>query len=218
MHRVPNTEKAKLQKLDLAMDWVKRHLFYIVVFAAAAGEAFNRITLDWVGVVLLLIAGLPTWLPTFARHVKALRKTDDGWELEIREDVLGLLSTQIEKVIDVHVNQINTSDRLGPVAPDDFANLSLHARRVLKALWHYQRELFGVDSVRRWGFGVGRQAPNYASFAIGVRELEWDRLVYADPRGLSYLTNEGIEFCKREREALDREALYYDSFVAAPNG
>ncbi len=199
------------------MDWLKRNFYYLIVLAAAAGEAFDKITLDWVGLVLLLVAGFPTWLPTFARYVKALRKTDKGWEIETREDIIGLPAKQIDKVIEIKAEAITEAGGAERRPPDDYQKLSLHARRVLKALWHYQRDLFGEDSPRRWGFGVGRQAPDFPGYSIGVRELEWDKLVYADPRGLCYLTNEGIAFCKKHRDSLDGEELYFNSFVPAPD-
>ncbi len=111
--------------------------------------------------------------------------------------------------------EIVPQSQLSP-AKRTYLNLSVHAKRVLKSLWHFQCQIFGEDAPQRWGFGVGRQAPDFATFSIGAKELEWDKYVFIDPRGMAYLTNEGVEVCRHNKPALQEEVLYYKQFMPAP--
>jgi len=194
------------------MKWISRNWFYIAAFLAAIGHALKWLDVDWLIFALLVTAGLPTWLPTLARYVKALKKTEKGWEVELKEDPIGLPASRIQQI----VVEASAAAHAAPAAPRPFHELSVHARRVVKALWHFQLQTFGEGDSRRWGFGVGRGAPDYVTFAIGTKELEWERYVYLDPRGMVYLTNEGVQFCKNNLPALNEAPLYYNHFVPAP--
>ena len=197
--------------------WIQRSWFYCIALAVGGLHATHFITLDWPLFALLVLAGIPAWLPTVARYIKALEKTDDGWKLLMREDPLGLPATEIQKIVEIQAEVVPpAAPALAPAAKRPYADLSLHARRVLKSLWHFQRETFGEDDPRRWGFAVGRQAPSYFTFSTGAKELEWEKYVVLDHRGFVYLTNEVIEFSKQNRAALDNEPLYYKDFVAPP--
>jgi hypothetical protein len=189
--------------------WVQRNWFYCLALIAAGLQACRVITLDWPVFALLVFAGIPVWVPTLARYIKALERTGDGWRVLMREDPLGIPATEIQKIVEVTTTTTPTSKR-------PYNELSLHARRVLKSLWYFQRDNFGEDDPRRWGFAVGRQAPAYFTFSTGAKELEWEKYVVLDPRGFVYLTNDGIEFCKQNRAPLDNEPLYYKDFVAPP--
>jgi hypothetical protein len=190
-------------------DWIHRYWFYCLALIVAALHACCIITLDWPLFALLVVAGIPAWVPTLARYIKALERTGDGWRVLTREDALGVPATEIQKIAEA-----TTTTTPPPKLP--YANLSLHARRVLKSLWHFQRQTFGEDDQRRWGFAVGRQAPSYLTFYTGTKELAWEKYVVLDPHGFAYLTNEGIDFSKQNRAALDNEELYYKEFVALP--
>ena len=196
------------------MNWIRRYWFYSLALIGAALHSSHIIAADWVAFALLLAAGVPAWLPTLARYIKALEKTEDGWKLLLREDPLGLPAEQIQKIIDIQAEVVPQAAL--PAAKRTYAELSVHARRVLKSLWHFQCQTFGEDDARRWGFGVGRQAPDYATFSIGAKELEWDKYVFIDPRGLAYLTNEGVELCRQNKPAIQDEPLYYKQFTPAP--
>jgi hypothetical protein len=194
------------------MNWIRRNWFYLVALAAAVAHAFKWVVVDWLVFALLSAAGLPTWLPALARYVKALKKTEKGWELELKEDVLGLPATNIEKIVEIEAQLVPP-----PQQKRTYAQLSLHARRVLKSLWHFQLQTFGQQDPRRWGFGVGKAAPDFTTFSLGSKELEWEKYVYVDPRSMVYLTNEGLEFCRQNQQALDAEPLYYHQFSPAPD-
>ena len=95
---------------------------------------------------------------------------------------------------------------------------SVDARRVVATLWHYQQQLFGEDSARRWGFGVGIGARDYGPYRDGVGELADAGLVHVDPRGLGCLRNEGMRFCGEHRAILDAEGPFYTQFAPTPSG
>lgn len=195
------------------MNWIRRYWFYCLALLAAALHSFHVITADWVTFALLVTAGIPAWLPKLTRYIKALEKTEDGWKVLLREDPLGLPAEQIQKILDIQSEVIPQLDQ--QPAKRTYGDLSVHAKRVLKSLWHFQRQTFGEDDPRRWGFGVGRQAPDYATFSIGAKELEWEKYIFLDPRGMAYLTNEGIKLCRENQSSLEAENLYYRQFVPA---
>jgi hypothetical protein len=194
------------------MAWIRRNWFYAVALLAAIGHACNWFAVDWLAFALLMTAGFPAWLPTLARYVKALRKTEKGWELELKEDPIGLPAESIQQIVVEAPPQIHAE----AAAVRPYNQLSLHARRILKALWHFQLLTFGENDARRWGFGVARGAHDYVGYAIGSKELEWERHVYLDPRGMVYLTNEGVDFCRHNLNAIAEEPLYYNHFAPAP--
>jgi hypothetical protein len=194
--------------LATAMYFIRTY-FYFATIAAAAFISSDRFThISWQDFCLLTIAGLPFWLPMVARYIKALRKTDGGYEIELQEDPIGLSGEEIRRSLPEQPNP-------APAAPA-FDQITIHARRILHALWHYQKETFKEDETRRWGFGVGRGAPDFPQFVQGVRELGWEKLVYWDRRGLVYLTDEGYKLCKAHEAALTKDPLHYTSFVSAP--
>jgi hypothetical protein len=139
------------------------------------------------------------------RYIKAWRKTKEGSEL-IVVDELGLPAEEIEQIE-------NEQSRFA----EGFSELSPDARRVLKTLWHFQREVFGTADQRRWGFSVPAGMPDHGSFDKGVKELQLDRLAHSEGSNLVYLTDPGMEFCNRNSYAIEREPLYYQTFRPVPS-
>jgi hypothetical protein len=158
---------------------------------------------DWAAVVLLFLAGFPVWMPVLARYVKAIKKPEQGYEVEssTRQATLS-----VEKLKQLEVRTVLK-----------FGDLPLQARRILKSLWHIQRERFGERNERRWGFGVTNKAPFSGAFWHGVYVLSQSGFVVTDPNGMTYLSDEGLEFCRENRDELDAEPLYYKSFGPAPS-
>ena len=193
-----------------------RNLYYIILFCLGVFQALSWADPNWVGFSLLIVAGIHFWAPTLARYIKTLRKSGKNWELELRENIIGLPSEQLDEIIaSKSAGEGGTQDSTS-VTGKSYDELSIHARRVLTALWFYQGEIFGENTQRRWGFGLGRHAPDFSGFEIGVNELGWDKLIFTDSQGLAYLTNQGMEFCKRERSKVEAEEVFYNTFEGKP--
>lgn len=192
------------------MNWFRKWWFSSVCIGIGIGHALGWLQLEWPTLAVIALAGTPVIIPVLARYIAAIKKTEKGWEFLFREDILGLPSEQIERVIEIQAKQIEQ-----PRAEKPLDKYSQHAKRILATLWKYQKEQFGEDDLRRWGFGVGRLAPDFVTFSTGRDELAFDRLIYPDPRGMVYLTNEGVEFCKKNRKEVELLDVYYNHFVAA---
>ena len=194
--------------LAAAMSFIRTYFYFATVAVAAFINSDRFTDISWQDFCLLTIAGLPFWVPMIARYIKALRKTDGGYEIELQEDPIGLSGEEIRRSL--------------PAQPDPapsqrpFDQITVHGRRILHTLWHHQKETFKEDESRRWGFGVGRGAPDFPQFVQGVRELSWEKLVFWDPRGLVYLTDEGYRLCKEHGDELAKDPLHYTSFLPAP--
>lgn len=136
------------------LNWLRKW-FSIPCVTVAAGQTLNILTVEWTTIAILALAGIPVIIPIAARYIAAVRKTEQGWEFLFREDALGLPSEQIERGI-----EIQTGTKVDKKEAKSLDKFSLHAKRILVTLWQYQREAFGEDDNRRWGFGVGRLAPD----------------------------------------------------------
>jgi len=180
---------------------------FIILGIIALLHILKFIQIDGYAIALLILAFLPILLPLIARYLDSLKLTKDGFEANIKADNEGKSIDEIEK------RGIAINSR------QDFANekqpefpFELPARRVLSTLWHYQKELFGKDSLRRWGFGVGIGNRDYGDFLRGVVKLYAKDLIYIDDSGLAYLTNQGKDFCSAHSDILDADGPFYTKF------
>jgi hypothetical protein len=63
---------------------------------------------------------------------------------------------------------------------------------------------------------VDPKAKDFFSYRLSVEELISHGLIFVDARGISYLTDGGVNLCKEHRQEIAQEELYYRHFVAAP--
>jgi hypothetical protein len=180
-----------------AVGWLGRNLFYLVALGFALAHAVKLAVVDWPVVILLIVAGFPQWFPLLARNIKSIRKTDKGWELDTHQSQISLGSAEPNR---------------GISARSPLDDMSPQARLVLSTLWHFQVEKIGEDDPGRWGFKVVSGAGDYASFAIGANELWRLKYLYRERTSIACLTDEGMEFCRRNKEALAREPFIRGPF------
>ena len=129
--------------------WVRRNWFYLTALVLAVSHALKWITMDWPAISLLVLAGFPIWFPAIVRNIRAVKRTDRGWELELFADKEGLAAAKIQQIV---MSENKDAPLAGPNR--SFEGLSVNARLVLKTLWHFQCVTFGENDERRWGFGV----------------------------------------------------------------
>ena len=100
----------------------------------------------------------------------------------------------------------------GKETENRFTTLLPQTKKVLRTLWKYQVEQFGPDDIRRWGFTVGQGGPEYNDFSLGVLELGRHHFVGVDLKGFAFLTNSGVEYCKKHNDAISKYPDYYSNF------
>lgn len=164
-------------------------------------------------VALASLALLPWLLRLLSRYLSEFNIGPAGVSGKTREGVVN--RDEIEKK--VLVTAINTQRLIPATLPKDdkFDPLLPQTKKILRTLWKFQVEQFGVDDIRRWGFGVGTGAPDYLSFCLGLQELLKDNFVAIDSRGLVFLSNEGLQFCKDHSSEISLYPHFYDKFGSA---
>ena len=197
--------------------WFGKWWFSLLCVVVAVGQTLDLLKVEWTTIALVGIAGLPTLVPLIARSVAVIRKTKDGWEFEMRQDLQGLPGAVIDGSFIARFGTPNVEVMEPKTLPDgkSFDLYSLNARRVLAALWYYQKKTFPEKSDRRWGFVVGQLAKDYEAFALGRDQLKNDGLVFQAEQGLIYLTAEGVSYCEQHHKEIENEPIIYKDFVAA---
>ena len=157
--------------------------------------------LQWEVVVLLTGVSLPFLLPLLALYIKGI-----GKEGVIFNDVVSK-SVSAETVRGIELTFADK--RPTRQALPQISDLGVRARKVLRTLWYFQRQQFGEAQDKRWGFGIHPSAPDYVEFRAGATELLTSGLIAEDRRGLVFLSDSGMEFCKQhENELGDRNDMW----------
>jgi len=195
------------------------HLLVPVIFIGAAYLHYmDRLFLRWEFVVLLAVAALPLLLPLFARYVKGIGK--DGIQFH---PIFGapVFVPPSGSAPSFDPDPMPTppptpTPTPTPVVPiKKFTEYSKPARKVLRTLWKFQKEQFGDDFSKRWGFGIHPLALDFREFESGSAELRKDGLIQDDPRGMIFLTDAGIIFCRDRNSAFDGGGPVWSNFNAA---
>lgn len=74
--------------------------------------------------------------------------------------------------------------------------------KILRTLWKFQSEYIRNGQPGLWGFSVGPGAADYQQFVRGFSDLAQRGLVLQDPRGLVFLTQAGVDYCRSYTEEL----------------
>lgn len=160
--------------------------------------------LTWELIVTVAIASLPFNLVLLSRYIKHIKIGNHEYESADARDI------SKEDVA-----------KLQGVAPEPegdaptYGNLTRHAKKVLRTLWTYQRQHFGTQDSRRWGFGVHPSAPDYPQFRIGATELLQVGLTVESDKGLVFLNEKGMAFCRQNKNAIDGGGDLWTSFTEA---
>jgi hypothetical protein len=183
------------------MIWLSVLLAVVFLLLSILDAAFV-IEISWQATVLLVIAALPILLPLLAKHLKRIKAGREGIEGEFRQGI-----SNPEAANPAFSDSLQL---LGQIT--SYELFSIWARKILKALWTYQVQYFGDDSKERWGFTVREHSPDSFAFHIGIGELLYHQYVFVNARGLYFLTDAGLEFCRRNRDVIEAERHYYKNF------
>ncbi|MDD2709724.1 MAG: hypothetical protein PHV34_17185 [Verrucomicrobiae bacterium] len=188
----PPTVKAwqwlKKRWSQLSLWWCK-WWFSLLCFSVGGWEIHHKASIDWPAAAVFLAGGIPFLLPLLAQYIDSWKVA--GVEGKMKEDRSGKTQTADEPI---------------------FPKLSLNASRIIRTLWHFQKQRFGEDTPERWGLGLNILTPDYIDFARGRSELADLKYGFCDSRGFIFLRNEGITYCKEHREAIDKAGPFYTNF------
>ncbi len=158
-------------------------------------HVWGHVCLSWELIVLVILMTLPFLLPLLATYLNSASK--DG--LGFRDPV-----SDVRPATDVPDLPTNTDEApkqtLAAAVIDPVVKFSPSARRVLRTLWHFQKEQ--PDKTKRWGFSVHPSSSDYSIFRHGADELLEHALATRDARGLVYISKAGIEFCETNGDRL----------------
>ncbi len=154
-------------------------------------------------VVLLSVGALPFILPLLSYYVKGIGK--DGVMMNNVFD--GSVSAPPEPTVD----EIREEKAKGK----SFNDFSKPARKVLRTLWKFQHEQFKDDFRQRWAFGIHPLALDYPQFHSAIIELRFEGLILNDLRGMVFLSNSGVDFCKTNKDAIETAGDIWDRFGPA---
>ena len=87
------------------------------------------------------------------------------------------------------------------VFPDPTA-LTKEERKMLKTLWPHQRSYMLKNENKLWGFTISEAAPDYPEFMLGYGNLSQRGFVSQGDKGLVFLTDVGINYCKLYQDRL----------------
>lgn len=181
---------------------------FIVLAIVTALHITKIIAVDGYAIGLLVLTFLPPLLKTLTTYFDTFKFGKDGIEARAVADNRGKTSAELEE----RISEANSQSPSEAVL-----KLPYESIEILSTLWHFQKELFGENSLQRWGFGIGIGSPQYRRYENGLQNLINDSLVYRDQRGLCYLTSDGVSFCKKHTVILDANGPYYSSFTPVPN-
>ena len=185
------------------MIW-KSILLSTVYILFAVLDVLGIIDVSWHTIAMLAIASIPILLPIMSKYMVKFKAGKEGIEGEFREGI-----TKSESAPPVFAPSKKSTQQISK-----YDLFSVYSRKILKTLWTHQLEYFGEDSKQRWGFTVNEGSPDFFGFHRGIGELMYHQFVFSDAGGLHFLTDAGIEFCKRNRTTIESEPYIYTNFAS----
>ena len=199
-------------------DAIRGNLGFIFLFVLGVLHLLKVVTFDWPVIVVFLVA----LLPSISRLVDSFKAGKDGLEFKTRAG--SKPAEEVEKAPKssshaaqppAHQPAVASPGGVQVPPASDFAILSDDQKMVLKALWHFQKTTFGINSPTRWGFTVGPGSPDYYRFLSGTGLLLAKDLITIGDKGMGFLTSKGIDFCQSHEDEIDKYPPYYQKFRSA---
>ncbi len=107
---------------------------------------------------------------------------------------------------------ILANEAVTPGAPSTLDEFLPAAKKVLRTLWKFQVEQFGPDDIGHGVSPLGRAAPDYQEFNLGITQLLMRGLVFLGYEVFVFLTEAGIDFCKQYNKQIVSYPFYYSNF------
>lgn len=166
----------------------------------------NRIILFLVWIVLLLwplFKEINLFGFSLKREIDSLRSEVKEQRLEFREQIVSLKSDiRIQNTVLIPPVAESVKSTTGvSKTPADLGTMQLSEEtiKVLSTLWKHQQQY----DPQFWGFLVGPGSPHYRTYVIGVGEtMKLGLTVVSPENGMVFLTVEGIDYCKKNKDKL----------------
>ena len=183
------------------------HIVVPILFIGAAVLHFrDRLFLRWEFVVLMTAAALPFLLPLLAFYIKGVGKDGVFFNNIFAAPIFAPPTGESRQFSE----NPQTADTV--FSPKSLSDYSRAARKVLRTLWKYQRQQFKDDFSKRWGFGLHPLAIDFDRFSDGAAELRSDELIQDDARGMVFLSDKGVVFCRKNDPGLQGGGDTLDKF------
>jgi hypothetical protein len=136
------------------------------------------------------------------KEIDSLKSEIKEQRLEFKEQIVNLKSEiRIQNIFIPPAQQGVKSTTGVSKTPQDLGTTELweESIKVLSTLWKHQQEY----DPKYWGFVIGPGSPHYPTYAIGVGETMKLGLTVVNPEnGMVFLTVQGIEYCKKNKDKL----------------
>lgn len=200
--------------------WMRNYLIFchaavpVMFLLIARRYHWHPELLTWQAIIVFGAASLPFTLPLLAYYVKAVGKDGIMMNSGVFSDTVDAPSKTKEEIKPEAATAAEPANAQAGAAKT-LGDYSRPARKVLRTLWKFQREQFKDDFSQRWAFGVHPMAMDYPSFQTGVSELRFDGLILKDGRGMVFLTDKGIAFCRDNDNGIKGGGDVWDKFGPA---
>ncbi len=158
-----------------------------------------------------ILVGVFFWL-LYKKHEVLYAPSDYRDDSTFREIVQGRVTAD-QQASSTRTMQPTIDASEEPDSELAFDALTPAARKVLKTLWHFQIRHFHDNEINRWAFGIAIGSPDYPEYQRGLEQLLRLGLVAIGPRGLCFLTNSGMVFCRSFTNDLDQHEDIWSTFT-----
>mgnify|MGYP006449647741 FL=1 len=176
-------------------DWLISLSHFIVpgVFGYLAYlELFSVVTVRWETIVIFCLLSSPFLMLLASRYIKKVKWGDKELEIQSTSSTKQYVD-ELEMEIETPAPAVTKPSTLNLLS---YNAVSKPGKKILRTLWHYQKQHFGADSDKRWGFTIRGEGPEAKDFDFGVFTLLQQDAIIQDEQGMVFLTESGIEFCK----------------------
>jgi hypothetical protein len=219
--------------INIIAQWIKAlvqwawELFCWCVIPAGFGylaylSIYKQVQITFMQVILVALTLSPWVLRMMARHLSEFSIGPKGVSGKMKEGVM-TVKTKRETT---DKKTVSFANEKAPVAlandrPETkietreervFQTLQPESKKILRTLWNYQCANFPGNDNERWGFSPATNSPGYMPFSLALLELlklEW---VFIGNNGMVFLSNEGLEFCKKNSDEVSAHPFFYSKF------
>jgi len=170
------------------------------------GSIHKKFEVNLLQVCLAAIAVSPWILRLLSKYLSEFDIGPKGVSGKIRETTKNKADVEANGMV-YFANAV-----VPPNSSEEFNLLAPETKKVIRTLWKYQVEHFGPDDIRRWGFSVGINSPDYPSFIMGIAQPLMKHLIAMDQRGFVFLTDSGIAFCSDNNAEIAAHPYHYSRF------
>lgn len=167
-------------------------------------ELCASVTVRWETITIFCLVASPFLMLLASRYVKKVKWGDKELETHSTSSTKEYVES-LEKKTDPSQAPVTGPTTLNLMT---YNAVSKTGKKILRTLWHYQKQHFGADSDKRWGFTIQGQGVEAKDFEFGAFTLLQQNAIIQDQQGMVFLTDSGIEFCKKQTSFVESGDIY----------